>query len=402
MESVPHRQTAKQPALALCLEYPLFQHGGTEVLVRELLKGLAPHYRLILVSDDDQTITGHPSLIGKIEAHFHWRSTQASLAASRELARQIAVAGADLAHFHSGGTFGWGARQIHLSPVIHLARRGVPCYSTNHGAFGLFEGYIGAQRSWLVKLALLPLAWLGKIQVLAHVEAEIAVSQNDYRTLRRRYWPLRGRFRQIYHSRLHESEAPAIPPKEKLILCAGTVGPRKAQPYLAEAFLRIAARFPEWKLIFVGRPDHPGTAARLDDLNAQLPDRMQWVRDCSDAQLREWLQRADVFAMPSLHEGLGLSLQEALFYGCACIASRVGGIQDLLEHEVNGILVPPADSEALANGLARILEDAALRERLRRRGHQSVLDKGMTAERMVKNYMALYEATLQRVRRDHA
>jgi glycosyltransferase involved in cell wall biosynthesis len=275
-----------------------------------------------------------------------------------------------------------------------LRRLGVPCLATNHGVFGVLDGYIGAQRSLLTKLLLLPAAWLGKMQVLAHVTAEIAVSQNDYRALRRRYWPLRSRFRQIYHSRIHESEPVETRVRKPVIHCAGTMGPRKGQPFLAHAFAEIASEFPDWKLIFIGRYGDPVTAAEVQSVMAGLPDQILWIQNCSDSELKQHLQSAEIFAMPSLHEGLGLSLQEALYYGCACVASGAEGILDLINHDENGILVPPADPHALAQALARLMRDAELRERLRRSGRDSVLQKGMTAERMVKNYLHLYDEVL--------
>ena len=94
--------------------------------------------------------------------------------------------------------------------------------------------------------------------------------------------------------------------------------------------------------------------------------------------------------MPSLLEGLGLSLQEALFYGCACVGSRVGGIPELIDNGANGLLVSPGNADELAVALDRLISDAALRHRLRARAPSSILEKGMTAEQMVKNYEALY------------
>jgi glycosyltransferase involved in cell wall biosynthesis len=126
----------------------------------------------------------------------------------------------------------------------------------------------------------------------------------------------------------------------------------------------------------------------------RLPKQILWIQDCSDSELKEQLQSAEIFAMPSLHEGLGLSLQEALYYGCACVASGVEGILDLISHNENGILVPPADAHALGQALARLMKDADLRQKFRQKGRDSVLRKGMTAERMVKNYLALYDEVL--------
>lgn len=384
--------------IAVCMEYPIGQHGGTEVLVRELIRGLALRHAIVLVSDDTAETLTAAGMQGHVVEHFAWREGAVTFERSHWLARALKASGAELAHFHFGSNFAWGARHLNLCPAIHLARLGVPCVATNHGVFGLFEGYIGPQRTWLTKLALWPLAWLGKVQVVRHLEAEVAVSQSDWRALRRRYWPVRGKFRQIYHSRIHQSQARLAAKRETVVLCAGTIGPRKGQPYLAAAFAEVASAFPEWKLLFVGRAGNLTTAAELQSWLAKpiLQNRAEWRAECSDAELKELLERAEIYAMPSLHEGLGLSLQEALFHGCACIASRIGGIPDLIQDGENGILVGRAKVNELASGLNRLMSDAAFRERLRTRGSASVLEKEMSAEHMIARHEDLYRVLLQR------
>lgn len=384
--------------LALCLEYPIEQPGGTEVLVRELIHGLAAKHQIVLVSGDSAASLRESSVAGKIVAHLPWDLTCITMAKSRALAVALRAEQVELAHFHFGGNYAWGNRLFNVCPVIHLKRLGTPCLATNHGVFGLLEGYIGAQRSWLTKAALLPPAWAGKLQVLRHLRTEIAVSQADFCTLRRRYWPARGKFRQIYHSRIHERVVVPERKRQKIVLCAGTLGPRKGQPYLARAFAQIAGEFPEWRLIFIGRAGDDGTRVELEEL-LRLPalrHQAEWRSGCSDAELRNWLLDAEVFAMPSMHEGLGLSLQEALYYGCACLATRIGGIPDLLQDGVNGILVERANVEQMSAALKQLLSDPALRGRFRARARASILEKDMTAERMVARHDELYRALVSR------
>lgn len=382
--------------LALCLEYPIEQPGGTEVLVRELIHGLAARHQIVLVSGDSEASLRASSVAGKIVAHFPWDMTAITLEKSRALATALHAEKIDLAHFHFGGNYAWGNRLFNVCPVVQLGRLGTPCLATNHGVFGLWEGYIGAQRSWLTKAALLPPAWGSKLQMLHHLRAEVAVSRADYRTLRRRYWPARGKFRQIYHSRIHEHEPAPERERKKIILCAGTLGPRKGQPYLARAFAPIAREFPEWKLVFIGRPGDPQTTAELEELlrGPALRQQAEWRRACSDAELKEWLLASEIFAMPSMHEGLGLSLQEALYYGCACLATRIGGIPDLIQEGDNGILVARANVDEMSAALKQLMSDDALRGRFRARARASVLEKSMTAERMVARHEELYRALL--------
>jgi glycosyltransferase involved in cell wall biosynthesis len=382
--------------LALCLEYPIEQPGGTEVLVRELVHGLSARHEITLVSGDTAESLRASSVADKIAAHLSW--DHVTREKSRALAAALHARKIDLAHFHFGGNYAWGNRLFNVCPVIHLDRLGTPCLATNHGVFGLWEGYIGAQRPWFVKAGLLPFAWASKMQMLSHLRAEIAVSQADWRTLRGRYWPARGKFRQIYHSRIQETEALPDVAREKIILCAGTIGPRKGQPYLARAFAKIAAEFPGWRLIFIGRLGDAQTTRELEELlrGPALQEKAEWRRACSDAELRAWLARAEIFAMPSMHEGLGLSLQEALYAGCACLATRIGGIPDLIQEGENGMLVERANMDEMSTALKQLMSDDALRGRFRARARGSVLAKDMTAPRMVARHEELYRALLAR------
>jgi glycosyltransferase involved in cell wall biosynthesis len=78
----------------------------------------------------------------------------------------------------------------------------------------------------------------------------------------------------------------------------------------------------------------------------------------------ELLAGADAFVLPSLHEGLPVTLMEATSLGLPIVATAVGGVPQILTHEVNALLVPPGDPRALADAMGRLAGDLALRERL--------------------------------------
>ena len=307
-------------------------------------------------------------------------------------------------HFHFGGNYAWGNRYFGRSPILWVRRADyIPCLSTNHGAFSILDGYCGPQRRVLRWALFLP-AWFNKLHVLAHLETEIAVSKHDYRALQHWYWPLRHKFGQIYHSRIRGPviPAPALQP-EKTILCVGTIGLRKGQTFLVDAFSRIAGEFPEWNLVLIGRH---GEKSMVDEISAtisqaRLAGRIDLITQCSNEELARWLKTAGVFVMPSLFEGLGLSLQEALFAGCACIASSAGGIMDLVQNGVNGLLVEPGNAKQLAQGLRMLLADEKLRARFEIKGPESILEKEMTAEKMTAKYDRLYRTVLEHWSQNH-
>ena len=378
--------------IALCLEYPIGQFGGTEILVQELIRGLSAKHEVVLVSNDATAFINQSVWKPYLAAHIPWNPATISREQSKGLAKQIVEARVHLAHFHFGGNYGWGNRAFGLCPMVPLARRGVPCVSTNHGAFSIADGYCGAHRSAAFKATLFLPAWLSKQYVLSHLRCEVAVSMNDYNALRRWYPLMRHKFRQIYHSRLHEPVPPPPSERTKHIICVGTIGPRKGQTFLAEAFCAIAPTCRDWKLVLIGRN---GDAAMMEHIQALrrdhgLEERILLLGQQSDEEVNRWLRTAAIFAMPSLAEGLGLSLQEAQFHGCVCVGTRCGGVQDLIQDGDNGLLVDAADSAQLAHALERLIRDPALRERLSRRAPQSVLEKGMTADKMIERYEKLY------------
>ena len=299
-----------------------------------------------------------------------WSNTSPGQWQAEELARRLREARVELAHFHCGTSFAWGIRRLGASPILRVREAGIRCLTTNHGFFSPLEGYCAQYRPLWMKLALFPAAWLSKTQLLGRLECEVAVSRHDERALRRWYWPRRSRIRQIYHSQLPPEPAAATGPRARRVLCVGTVGRRKGQPLLAAAFAGVAARFPEWELVFAGRIGVAEVWHQVEETIAAhgLAGRVRRVEGLDHAQIAELMRGSEIFVLPSLFEGLGLALQEALYHGCACISTRSGGPEDLIDDGDNGLLVRNENAAALAGALARLMSDEPLRARFRARG----------------------------------
>lgn len=103
----------------------------------------------------------------------------------------------------------------------------------------------------------------------------------------------------------------------------------------------------------------------------------------------DYLSIMKVFAYPSLHEGMGSAILDAMSLGLSIVASDVGGIPDIVEHEINGLLVPPGDSDALAEAILKMHEDTELREELGRAGRTRAML--YSDEHMTNKYVELYE-----------
>ena len=146
------------------------------------------------------------------------------------------------------------------------------------------------------------------------------------------------------------------------ILFLGRIEPAKGTAELLDAVARQAPRFPRLRLVLGGSGDLDGlrraAAERGIDGRIDLPG---WL----DAAARDAeLARASVFCLPSHAEGLPMAVLEAMAAGKAVVASSVGGLPELIRDGENGLLVPPRDAAALAQALARLLDDAGLRSRL--------------------------------------
>src|SRR6266403_4433000 len=104
--------------IALCIEYPIDQFGGTEVLVRELIQGLGARYQIILVSPDEEPTIKNSSVRDKLNGHIRWEPNRISARSSRYLARALVNNGVKLAHFHFGANYTWGNRYFTKCPVL--------------------------------------------------------------------------------------------------------------------------------------------------------------------------------------------------------------------------------------------------------------------------------------------
>ncbi|MEM7349860.1 MAG: glycosyltransferase, partial [Acidobacteriota bacterium] len=101
----------------------------------------------------------------------------------------------------------------------------------------------------------------------------------------------------------------------------------------------------------------------------------------------------DLFVLSSLREGSPNVLLEAMACGIAAIATRVGGVPELIDDGDQGLLIPPGDPKVLATALQRLATDPALRHRLGQAARERV-ERELTVERMVEKHEALYEGLL--------
>lgn len=159
------------------------------------------------------------------------------------------------------------------------------------------------------------------------------------------------------------------------ILFIGFVRPEKGVEYLIEALPKLKIN-KSWQLTIVGPwEQYQDYKSKLDNLiqDYQLEDRITWEGHVSyGLALWEYLRSHDIFVLPTLSEGTPRVLVEARANSLPIVATNVGGIPTSVTDGVDGILVTPKDSSALADAISSVVEDDNLRTRLIESGLKSV------------------------------
>jgi glycosyltransferase involved in cell wall biosynthesis len=183
--------------------------------------------------------------------------------------------------------------------------------------------------------------------------------------IRRLPWPLSPDFIKLAE---HPGELP-LPrsfPRGRIILTVGRWAAReryKGVDALIVAIARLRTAVPDVQLVAVGSGDD---LSRLRSVAAeqQVADGVHFLEGLSQRELAACYAAAEIFALPSTGEGFGLVFLEAMAFGKPVVGADAGGIPDLIRDGSNGLLIPPNDPDALAQGLSRLLQDEALRGKL--------------------------------------
>jgi glycosyltransferase involved in cell wall biosynthesis len=188
------------------------------------------------------------------------------------------------------------------------------------------------------------------------------------------------------------TEKPIAPlPERPAVVFVGSLEPYKNIVGLADAWRLVSDRLPEARLVIVGRGSQQHV---VDRLVAEFPGRVVHHEWLDPPAVAEVLDDATVLALPSWPEGLGRVVIEAFARGRAVVATDAGGIPDLVTHEVEGLLVPPADPVTLAAALERVLGDRELAERMGAAAHVRYADWDTTPEELARHMRALVDATV--------
>jgi glycosyltransferase involved in cell wall biosynthesis len=161
---------------------------------------------------------------------------------------------------------------------------------------------------------------------------------------------------------------------------------RKGQSYLLEAAHRLREMVPLVRFVLIGSGDQEeslrGQAEKLG-----VADLVRFVGRLPDAY--RMLPAFDIFCLPSIYEGMPVALLEAMALSLPVVATNVGGVPEIVREGMTGLLVPPANSTALADALLQLLEDENRRQVMGEAAFRTVLEK-YSIDKVVDAYDHLY------------
>lgn len=158
---------------------------------------------------------------------------------------------------------------------------------------------------------------------------------------------------------------------EKRILFVGRLHPVKGVRYLIQAMALVHEKSPDTKLIIVGAGDERYCLEDLTD-HLRIKEYVDFVGKVPHERIGDYLSHADIFVLSSLSESFGIVLLEAMVYGLPIVATRVGGIPEIIENGVNGFLVNPGDPQKMADKILQLLTDEKLAAKMSNNNQQKV------------------------------
>lgn len=184
--------------------------------------------------------------------------------------------------------------------------------------------------------------------------------------------------------------------KEEIILFVGRLIQWKGVHILISAMNKVKESNPNVQLYIIGDGIYLNHLRELVS-HLNLENNVFFLGRIPDGDLSNWYQKASVFVLPSIMidnqtEGLGVVLLEAMAFGLPVIGSNIGGIPDIIENNVNGLLVPPGDPDALADAIIWILGNPEQVEKFRNAGIERIntdFNWSIIAERFIDIYQRI-------------
>ena len=168
----------------------------------------------------------------------------------------------------------------------------------------------------------------------------------------------------------------------------GRLAHQKGHTVLLDAMAEVIREFPTVVLMIIGEgPERQKLGEKASALN--INKNILWMGAQTQNKVFEFYAIMDIFAMPSLYEGFGLTAAEAMAAGVAIVGTKVEGLSEVIEDGVSGYLVPVNDDRALAGALIQLLNNPALARSMGRNGHDRV-SRLFSMERFRASMIGIY------------
>lgn len=178
-----------------------------------------------------------------------------------------------------------------------------------------------------------------------------------------------------------------------IIITVSRLVPKNGVDDLIKAFVLVKKKINEAKLLIIGDGPEMNRLRRLANQSADVASRgnadIVFLGQIPNEQLPAYLQLADVFVRPSLSEGLGTALLEALAAGLPIVATPVGGIPDFLKDGETGLFCQPGEAPDIADKIIKLLSDEKLRREIGRKG-RSLVEKNYNWQTIAEKFAEIY------------
>jgi glycosyltransferase involved in cell wall biosynthesis len=182
------------------------------------------------------------------------------------------------------------------------------------------------------------------------------------------------------------------PLDKKIIACVARLHKLKGHHHLLEALARLKNERTDWVCWIIGAGSLQKDLERQSQ-DLQLEEHVMFLGARND--VAALLKKVDICTLPSLQENCPYSVMEAQVAGKPIVASAVGGITEMVQHEITGLLSPPGQEEPLYLNLKRVMEEETLRHQIADNAKEWG-QKQWSLEMMMKRTLAVYEKALQK------
>lgn len=165
-----------------------------------------------------------------------------------------------------------------------------------------------------------------------------------------------------------------IDKKERILLFVGRLDKQKGLEYLIQAMPAILTKYPASQLHIIGYGPHENYMRQLVS-RMGLNEKVVFIGSLPNKELPIYYSQAEIFILPSMSEGLPVSILEAMACQCPVIATSVGGVSSLIQNENNGLLINPRSSEEICQAVFNLYANQKLKEKIIKNAYNLVRHK---------------------------